>query len=176
MTIKPIKNIYKQDQGSKAPLKDHPNCSFMTRLDYRRLKETMCGLSRLQSAWLLDMIFSIYLKIHSFNLMFHSIHFIIRSIYLIRLYLTVFNLTRLQNAWLLDILLHLYRDSLVQSHVSLHQSQGDYPNRSFLTRHDLKWVYLAWLDYEVLDMICSIYIVIHSSWHDSLHLYCDSLY
>ena len=29
----------KQDQGSKAPSKDHPNSSFMTRLNYIRVED-----------------------------------------------------------------------------------------------------------------------------------------
>ena len=29
----------KQDQGSKAPSRDHPNSSFMTRLDYIRVED-----------------------------------------------------------------------------------------------------------------------------------------
>ena len=29
----------KQDQGSKAPSRDHPNNSFMTRLDYIRVED-----------------------------------------------------------------------------------------------------------------------------------------
>ena len=34
------KYIYiKQDQGSKAPSRDHPNNSFMTRLDYFRVED-----------------------------------------------------------------------------------------------------------------------------------------
>ena len=36
--------------------------------------------------------------------------------------------------------------------------------------------YLDWLDYEVHVVIRSTYIVIHSTWHDLLHLYCDSLH
>ena len=31
--------ITKQDQGSKAPSRDHPNNSFMTRLDYIRVED-----------------------------------------------------------------------------------------------------------------------------------------
>ena len=30
----------KQDQGSKAPSRDHPNNSYMDRLDYIRVKKT----------------------------------------------------------------------------------------------------------------------------------------
>ena len=55
----------------------------------------MYGLSILQSAWLLDMILSIYFMIHSINLMFHSIHFIISYIYLIRL-----DQTKIDYIWL----------------------------------------------------------------------------
>ena len=29
----------KQDQGSKAPSRDYPNISFMTRLDYMRVED-----------------------------------------------------------------------------------------------------------------------------------------
>ena len=53
----------KQDQGSKAPSRDHPNSSFMARLDYIRVEDQ----KRLYLDWLdykvLDMIRSIYLMI-----------------------------------------------------------------------------------------------------------------
>ena len=32
-------HLLKQDQGSKAPSRDHPNSSFMTRLDYIRVED-----------------------------------------------------------------------------------------------------------------------------------------
>ena len=35
----PLKCYAKQDQGSKAPSRDHPNSSFMTRLDYIRVED-----------------------------------------------------------------------------------------------------------------------------------------
>ena len=38
-TPKHIKTPTKQDQGSKAPSRDHPNSSFMTRLDYIRVED-----------------------------------------------------------------------------------------------------------------------------------------
>ena len=39
--VKIVKQVMKlkQDQGSKAPSRDHPNSTFMTRLDYIRLED-----------------------------------------------------------------------------------------------------------------------------------------
>ena len=113
---------------------------YQTRLyQSRRLKKTMYGLSILQTAFLLDMIPSINPLIHSINLMFHfTISYFAPSISLdqIRLKQATFDSTRLQNTQLLDIFLHLYHDLLLKFKFFLHQSYGDYPNRSFLTRHN----------------------------------------
>ena len=143
----------------------------------------MYGLSILPSSWH-DSLHLCYDSLHQSHLSFHPFH---NSLHLS--HETIIDSTRLQSTQLLNYL--TFRSIYIVIHsfnlmfcsindmdtIQIDPSWLDMTKKPIfgLTRKYLMGFPPSILWFTPLDMTCSIYIVIHFTQHDTLHLYCNSL-